>query len=64
MHVSSQEIQTLEIMLAGYHAQHALKYGCLSNCAEPKCLEVKMGIEWLKARVVASRPETKSILNH
>jgi hypothetical protein len=51
--VSAEEIQHLEYLLAQSHARHADRYGPMATCTEPKCLQAKWGIEWLKAQLQA-----------
>lgn len=51
-YVTSEEIASIEQTLAQYHATHEDKYGPMDTCSEIKCVEAKLGIEWLKQRLL------------
>jgi hypothetical protein len=50
-YVTSAEIASLEHALAQYHATHEDQYGPMETCSEIKCVETKLGLEWLKQRL-------------
>jgi len=49
--VTAREIASLEQQFRDYHSKHADRFGPQESCTEMKCVEVRLGIEWLRKQL-------------
>ena len=49
--VTPDEIERFESEHQRYHAKHEDQLGPMETCQEIKCVELKLGIAWLKRRL-------------
>jgi hypothetical protein len=54
--ITPQEIAQLEQWHQQYHARHADQFGPMESCTQVKCVELKLGIAWLKRRLASNNP--------
>ncbi len=58
--ISLSDISGIETLLAAHHAKHNAAKVHLEKCAEPKCVEAKWALEWLKVRLPRTGQTVKS----
>lgn len=49
--ITAAEITALEQELERYHGSHADLYGPIETCSQFTCVEVRIGIVWLKQKL-------------